>query len=113
MKVSSRVYSVFMTGRIPSGEAHIQRKEANDNVLHDSVRTTDNDDDDTARARDLLRFLADGAENRAEAALKHELDRGHRRKWQAAAPHALDPGRDRLELKGCMAYFLLTMVYCD
>jgi hypothetical protein len=29
-------------------------------------------------------------------AAQHELGRGHRRKWQAAAPHALDCGTGKL-----------------
>ena len=47
--------------------------------------------DDAARERNPPRrcfFVAGGTEGGTQA-FKHELGRGHRRKWRAATPHAL------------------------
>ena len=68
----------------------IYRKEDDDNVLHDSIRATDGGGDDAAREGSPRRcsFVAGGTEGGTQA-FAHELGRGHRRTWEAAAPHAL------------------------
>ena len=78
--------------------AEIQRKEGNDDELHDSILTANGDGDDAARERNAprrCRFVARGTEGGTQV-FAHELGRGHRRMRQAAASHALDRGREPL-----------------
>lgn len=72
----------------------LYRKEGENNDLHDSIRTTVGDGDDAVRARDPTRrklFVERGTEDGTQT-VAHELGRGHRRKRQAAASHALGGG---------------------
>jgi len=83
--------------------AEIQRKEGNDDELHDSIRTANGDGDDAARERNSPRrelFLARGTEDGTQV-FAHELGRGHRRMRPAAASHAL--GRSRATLRASSA----------
>ena len=78
--------------------AEIQRKEGNDDELHDSILTANGDGDDAAcecNAPRKCRFVARGTEGGTQV-FAHELGRGHRRIRQAAASHALDRGREPL-----------------
>jgi len=78
--------------------AEIQRKEGNDDELHDSILTANGDGDDAARERNPRRrevLLARGTEGGTQV-FAHELGRGHRRMRAAAASHALGRGRGSL-----------------
>ena len=92
----------------------IERKEVNENVLHNFIRTTGSDGDDAARARRVQRerkLLERGTYPRAQATLEHELGRGHRRKWQTPAPYALEAGGSTLTYPSTVNHSLLQHVY--
>ena len=79
----------------------IERKEVNENVLHNFIRTTGSDGDDAARARRVQRerkLLERATYPRAQATLEHELGRGHRRKRQASTADEVDGSTQTLKM---------------